>query len=109
MLPVDHISTTIGAISSDLWTLSKTLHTNPELGFEKIIAHDAITKFLIKEGFTVKRHTYGLATSFEADFGSGGCLVIYCAEYDVLPDICHTCGHNLIAASSVAAFIDLPG
>lgn len=27
-----------------------------------------------------------------------------CAEYDVLPEIGHGCGHNLIAVSSIAAF-----
>lgn len=71
LLPVDHISTTIGATSPDLWELSQTIHRNPELGFEETIAHDAITKLLAEEGFTVKRHAYGLATSFEAEFGSG--------------------------------------
>lgn len=107
LLPVDHVSTTVDAISSDLWKLSQNIHKNPELGFEETFAHDAITKLLIKEGFAVKRHTYGLATSFEAEFGSGGRLVVYCAEYDALPGIGHACGHNLIAASSVAAFIGL--
>lgn len=106
-LPVDHISTTIGAMSSDLWKSSQTVHKNPELGFGEAIAHDAITKLLIKEGFAVKRHTYGLATSFEAEFGSGGRLVVYCAECNAPPDIGHACSHNLIAFSSVAAFIGL--
>lgn len=107
LLPVDHISTTIRAISSNVSKLSQTIHKNPELGFKETVAHDAITALLIKEGFTVRRHAYGLDTSFEAEFGSGGRLVIYCAEYDALPDIGHACGHNLIAASSVAAFIGL--
>jgi amidohydrolase len=107
LLPVDHISTAIGAISSNVLELSQTIHKNPELGYQETIAHDSITELLINEGFTVKRHAYGLATSFEAEFGSGGRLVVYCAEYDALPEIGHACGHNLIAASSVAAFIGL--
>lgn len=106
-LPVNYVSATIDAASPALWELSQTIHKNPELGFKETIAHDAITKLLAEEGFTVKPHAYGLATSFEAEFGAGGRLVIYCAEYDALPDIGHACGHNLIAASSVAAFISL--
>ncbi|KAL7914187.1 hypothetical protein GGI35DRAFT_490479 [Trichoderma velutinum] len=106
-LPVNHISASIDAVHSPLWDLSQTIYKNPELGFKETIAHDAITKLLAEEGFTVKPHAYGLTTSFEAEFGSGGRLVIYCAEYDALPDIGHACGHNLIAVTSVAAFISL--
>ena len=29
----------------------------------------------------------------------------FCAEYDALPQIGHGCGHNLIAVSSIAAFL----
>lgn len=53
------------------------------------------------------RHAYGLETSFEAISGSGGALVNFNAEYDALPDIGHACGHNLIATSSVTAFLAL--
>jgi amidohydrolase len=53
----------------------------------------------------VKRHAYGLETSFEAEAGSGGRLITFNAEYDALPGIGHACGHNLIATSSLAAFV----
>lgn len=56
-------------------------------------------------GFQVNKHAYGLETSFEAILGSGGRQVVLCAEYDALPSIGHACGHNLIACSSVAAFL----
>jgi len=48
---------------------------------------------------------YGVRTSFEAEYGSGGRVVVFNAEYDALPDIGHACGHNLIATSSFAGFI----
>jgi amidohydrolase len=35
----------------------------------------------------------------------GGQPIIYCAEYDALPGIGHACGHNLIALSSITAFV----
>lgn len=46
-----------------------------------------------------------MQTSFEAEAGSGGALIVYNAEIDALPGIGHACGHNLIATSSLAAFL----
>jgi len=77
------------------------------LAFNEHHAHDLICDFLEKQGFTVKRHAYGLNTSFEALSGSGGRLVNFNAEYDALPEIGHACGHNLIATSSITAFLGL--
>lgn len=56
-------------------------------------------------GYKVTRHAYGLQTAFQAEYGEGGAVVAYNAEYDALPEIGHACGHNLIATSSLAAFI----
>lgn len=39
--------------------------------------------------------------------GTGGRLINFNAEYDALPGIGHACGHNLIATSSIAAFLAL--
>ncbi|OTA59661.1 hypothetical protein K449DRAFT_384992 [Hypoxylon sp. EC38] len=85
--------------------INQALHQHPETAYKEVFAHDSITKFLEDRGFTVKRSNYGLATSFEAEVGSSGRLVIICAEYDALPQIGHACGHNLIATSSIAAFL----
>jgi metal-dependent amidase/aminoacylase/carboxypeptidase family protein len=46
-----------------------------------------------------------MQTSFEAEYGSGGRVVVFNAEYDALPGIGHACGHNLIATASIAAFL----
>ena len=52
-----------------------------------------------------------METAFEARSGSGGAedgpLINFNAEYDALPDIGHACGHNLIATSSITAFLAL--
>lgn len=56
-------------------------------------------------GYNVQRHAYGLDTSFTVDYGTGGSLVVFNAEYDALPGLGHACGHNLIAVCSIAAFI----
>ncbi|KAK1991225.1 metal-dependent amidase/aminoacylase/carboxypeptidase [Colletotrichum falcatum] len=85
--------------------INKVLHANPETAYKEFFAHDTISNYLEKHGFTVKKHTYGLETSFEAETASGGRQVVVCAEYDALPEIGHACGHNLIATSSIGAFL----
>lgn len=81
------------------------IHDNPELRYEEHQAHDNICALFEALGYSVTRHAYGLQTSFEVEYGQGGRLVVFNAEYDALPGIGHACGHNLIATSSIAAFI----
>ncbi|KAE8376404.1 hypothetical protein BDV26DRAFT_294150 [Aspergillus bertholletiae] len=100
----------IGAQLNDLGPslrtdVNKVIHDNPELGYDEVIAHDTLSSYLEQRGFTVARQAYGIDTSFEAEVGSGGRLVVFCAEYDALPGIGHACGHNLVATSSLAAFL----
>lgn len=106
-IPYESVSQGIKGCRDALWSMNSTIYDNPELGYNEVVAHDTITACLEKQGFQVKKHAYDIATSFEAEFGEGGRLVIFCAEYDALPDIRHACGHNLIATSSVAAFLGL--
>jgi metal-dependent amidase/aminoacylase/carboxypeptidase family protein len=85
--------------------------SNPELAYKEHHAHDTICNFLESQGFQVTRHAFGLETAFEARNSSGGTeegpLINFNAEYDALPDIGHACGHNLIATSSITAFLAL--
>lgn len=99
------VAATIDASHGELHNINKQLHSNPETAYQEHFAHETITTYLSSRGFNVKRHTYGLDTSFEAEVGTGGRLVIICAEYDALPQIGHACGHNLIATSSIATFL----
>src|SRR5262249_26021416 len=47
-------------------------------------------------------------TAFRARLGDGGTPhVAILAEYDALPEIGHACGHNLIAAGALGAFLAL--
>ncbi|KAJ9143352.1 Peptidase M20 domain-containing protein 2 [Pleurostoma richardsiae] len=87
--------------------VSDTIHANPELAYKEFKAHDAIVSLLESLGLDVTPHAYGLETAFSAEYGSGGRLVIFNAEYDALPGIGHACGHNLIASASLAAFLGL--
>ncbi|KAH7133804.1 metal-dependent amidase/aminoacylase/carboxypeptidase [Dactylonectria macrodidyma] len=100
------VGDTIDQLSPSLHNdINKFLHANPETAYQEVQAHDTLTSYLEKQGFEVKKKTYGLDTSFEAEIGEGGRLVVFCAEYDALPGIGHACGHNLIATSSLAAFL----
>lgn len=84
---------------------SRQIHQNPELKYEEYQAHDNICNLMESLGYHVIRHAYGIDTSFEVEFGNGGRLIVFNAEYDALPGMGHACGHNLIATSSITAFI----
>ncbi|KAJ9130695.1 Peptidase M20 domain-containing protein 2 [Coniochaeta hoffmannii] len=97
----------IDARHEEISNLNRQIHSNPELAYEEHKAHDAFVTHLRYLNFEVTPKAYGLDTSFVAEYGSGGRLVIYNAEYDALPGIGHACGHNLIASASFAAFLGL--
>ncbi|CZR51782.1 related to metal-dependent amidase/aminoacylase/carboxypeptidase [Phialocephala subalpina] len=88
-----------------LWKVNQKIFSNPELALKEFIAHDTLVSALEGQGIKVTPHAYDMQTSFEAEFGSGGRVLTYNAEYDALPGIGHACGHNLIATSSLGAFL----
>jgi len=92
------------------WLTFLQIWSNPELAYEEHCAHDnicALFDTLSSQGYQVRRKVYGVDTAFEIEYshGTGGRVVAFNAEYDALPGIGHACGHNLIATSSIAAFI----
>jgi amidohydrolase len=89
----------------ELVTLSHFIHDHPELGYAEIESSAALITQLEAWGFDVERESAGLATAFRATKGSGDLHVTFCAEYDALPDVGHACGHNIIAAASLGAFL----
>jgi len=85
--------------------VNQHIYDNPELAYEEHKAHDVFVSTLKSLGFDVTPHAHGVETAFSCEYGSGGRLVVFNAEYDALPGIGHACGHNLIASSSFAAFL----
>ncbi|MBL8604630.1 MAG: M20 family metallopeptidase [Myxococcales bacterium] len=85
--------------------LAKNIHAHPELRFEEHRAAGWVAELLTARGFTVERPLGGLATALRARAGHGGPRVAVLSEYDALPEIGHACGHNLIAAAGVGAFL----
>src|SRR5271169_1484457 len=101
--------------------LSKYLLANPELAFKEYLAHDACVKFIKEncDGWKITPHAYGLETAWEALYTQGqkGRRIVFCSEYDALPDLGHACivlydcfdfvigGHNLICVGGIGAAI----
>lgn len=87
---------------------SHKLHENPELGFEEFQAVQWMADELNQvPGARVDIGLGELPTALRAEVGTGALVVTICAEYDALPDIGHACGHNVIAAAAIGAFIAL--
>jgi amidohydrolase len=100
------IDETVAREDQALRKLSLDIHQHPELRYEEHRATAWITEYLKSRGFEVEGNLGGLATAFRARAGkAGGPRVAVLAEYDALPEMGHACGHNLIAAGAVGAFV----
>ncbi len=78
------VSKKIDDYAEKLFSLSNEVWKNPELNFKEFKAHELLTNFLEKEGFTVERSYTGIETAFRATFGSGRPNVCVICEYDAL-------------------------
>ena len=93
-----------------LLLLARRIHQNPELRFEEHKASAWVGEMLTAHGHVVERGVAGMPTALRARAGrSGGPRVAILAEYDALPEVGHACGHNLIAAGAVGAFVAAAG
>ena len=110
-MPIDRtlLDRAVDEAKGELTALAQRIHDNPELRYEEHKASAWIAETLEKlTGVSVERGTGGLPTAFRAQVGKGsGPRIAVLAEYDALPEIGHACGHNLIAAGAVGAFVAL--
>jgi amidohydrolase len=97
----------VAALAEDVLALSHDIHANPELGFAERHAAAAVGKLLQRHGHDAEVGAYGIETAVRARAGSGRPTVAILAEYDALPGIGHACGHNVICATAVGAFLAL--
>jgi amidohydrolase len=103
----ERVAETIEKSRGELISLSHFIHAHPELGYEEVESSNAVANAAESMGFRVERGIANLPTAFRATKGTGEFHVVYCAEYDALPDVGHACGHNIIAASSLGAALGL--
>jgi amidohydrolase len=108
-MPIDRheLDRAVDALRPALVSLADRLHETPELAFQEHRAAAWLAESIEAEGVPVERSLGGLATAFRAAVGSGGPRIAILAEYDALPEIGHACGHNLIAAGALGAFLSL--
>jgi len=93
--------------ASMLIDTSHRIHSTPELAFHEHEAAKLLTARVEHAGLSVQRGAYGLETAYAADFGEGAPGVAILSEYDALPGIGHSCGHNIIAVIGLGASIAL--
>jgi amidohydrolase len=103
----ERASEVIESLRDELVSLSHFIHDHPELGYEEYESSTVLANFIEGQGFEVERGSAGLPTAFRATKGTGDLHVVYCAEYDALPNVGHACGHNIIATSSLGAALGL--
>jgi amidohydrolase len=100
------IDRAVDSSADELSALARRIHENPELRFEEHQASAWLGDFVASRGYPVERGVAGMPTAFRARAGKpGGPRVAVLAEYDALPGVGHACGHNLIAAGAVGAFV----
>ena len=103
----DVIQKTITSHNDKIVDLSHRVWDNPETAFEEEKSSRWTAQLLSEFGYQITTGVADLPTAFSGEIGSGPLTIGICAELDALPGIGHACGHNMIAASAVAAAIGL--
>ena len=99
------------ALEPTLTELLCDLHAHPELAFEEVHAQATLTALLEGRGYRVEQGAHEVGTALRTSWTSPGYepgrhrTVAIMAEYDALPGIGHACGHNIIAAAGIGAFL----
>ena len=98
-------------LGPELVGLSHDIHDHPETGWNEHYAMAAVGALLESHGIDHEDGVFDLATALRAEVGAiddarAPAVAILC-EYDALPGIGHGCGHNVMCANSVGAFLAL--
>ena len=98
----------VDSMRDELLALSHVVHGEPELALEEFKAAARLSEAVAGHDIAVTHEAFGLPTAYAAEFGKqGGPTVAILSEYDALPGIGHSCGHNIIASSGYGAAIAL--
>lgn len=99
----------IDSLQTELIGLSHAIHRTPETSLKEHQATKYIAELLTGAGRPVQSGVAGLDTAFVSTTQGQAPRphLAFLAEYDALPDIGHACGHNVIAAASVGAYLGL--
>ncbi|WP_131104713.1 M20 family metallopeptidase [Ornithinimicrobium sufpigmenti] len=98
----------VEGLREDLVDIVRTLHADPETAFEEHRSVETLARVLRLHGAEVSIGTADVPTAFRAEVGNPeGPTIAVLSEYDALPEVGHACGHNVIAATGVGAFLGL--
>jgi amidohydrolase len=98
----------VEALARDLNDVVHTLHADPETAFAEHRSAAYLVALLVRHGIDAQLGVHGLDTAVRAEIGSDdGPAIAILSEYDALPDVGHGCGHNVIAATGIGAFLAL--
>ncbi|QDZ43159.1 M20 family metallopeptidase [Corynebacterium sp. sy039] len=107
----ERVVAVVEQLEEDLAQIVRELHAHPEEGFAEYQSSALLVRILEKHGCQVDHGCYGLDTAFRSEWASQDFeenthpTIAICAEYDALPGIGHACGHNIIAASGIGAYL----
>ncbi|WP_231637176.1 M20 family metallopeptidase [Microbacterium sp. No. 7] len=120
------VGAALDGLQERLVALSHDIFDHPEEAFREVRSAAAVAEIVRAAGVETRVGVHGLDTALRAEIGvlshAGGVqpdgggvrsgardvpTIAILAEYDALPGIGHGCGHNVIAASSVGAFLAL--
>ena len=113
----------VAELAPQIVELSHDIHDHPETGYEEHHAVATVAELLRRHGIEPEVGVYGMDTALRAeisgtvgagaadaaagDAGQPAGTIAILAEYDALPGIGHGCGHNVMCAHSVGAFLAL--
>lgn len=98
----------VDGLAPELRQVVHSLHGHPETAFAEHRSAAFLHGKLVEHGAEAHLGVHGVETAFRAEAGAGpGPTIAILAEYDALPEIGHACGHNVIAAAGLGAFLAL--
>lgn len=109
----EHLVATVESVTEDLIGIVHTLHADPETAYQESRSAAHLADVLRKHGHEVTTGAHGVSTALRAEVATQNFdatkhrTVAVLSEYDALPEIGHACGHNVIAATGVGAFLAL--
>ena len=101
----ERVQKRVEEILPELIGLSNTVWEHPEYNFEEFHVCRSMSELLKKFGFEVTTGVGGIETSVKAvyDTGKEGPNIGIFGEFDAVPGMGHSCGHNLMCAMAVGA------
>ncbi len=105
----DDVEKRVDTLAERLRHVVQYLHAHPETAFKEHSSAMLLHQEITRHGIDARLGEYGVETSVRAETGDAGRgpTIAILAEYDALPEIGHACGHNVIAAAGLGAFLAL--